>query len=410
MTSVSTTYELDVLRINVSAPRRLSTLAFSVLWFSGWIFTTAIAAAALVFQPEADFRTDAVGLVVWVFAGLPTAFGLLWAAGGRQEALFVAGSQLILQRRAWWVKRSRVLDAFAVRNLRVSRMVEGSSDRHAIRQFWTDGAGRIQFDCNRRTYGFGVSASETDAASIVATIAAGFPHMTTVNPETEAVKPPSRWRRWALVYVTFMLLVPITIPIRIVAQDRVTCFGGQNDLPYAPVDVASLHGPGRVYLVPFDGFPPDKAKAVADHYRRGFGTPVELAPAATSPSDAYNAARHQWSVSALLTMLKHLYPSERAVVIGLTESDIYIPGVNWRYAFSYRQEGRLAVVSTARMQRGCLGLVRASEDRLMARLRKMVGKNIGVLHYKLPLSRDRRSLLYAYVGGPQELDAMSERY
>jgi hypothetical protein len=41
------------------------------------------------------------------------------------------------------------------------------------------------------------------------------------------------------------------------------------------------------------------------------------------------------------------------------------------------------------------------------RLRKMVGKNIGVLYFGLPLSNDPRSLLYANIGGPQELDVMS---
>jgi hypothetical protein len=41
-------------------------------------------------------------------------------------------------------------------------------------------------------------------------------------------------------------------------------------------------------------------------------------------------------------------------------------------------------------------------------VRKLVGKNIGVMYYRLPLSRDPRSLLYARVGGPQELDGMSE--
>jgi hypothetical protein len=40
----------------------------------------------------------------------------------------------------------------------------------------------------------------------------------------------------------------------------------------------------------------------------------------------------------------------------------------------------------------------------------MVGKNIGVLYYGLPLSGDPRSLLYANIGGPQELDSISEMF
>jgi hypothetical protein len=33
-----------------------------------------------------------------------------------------------------------------------------------------------------------------------------------------------------------------------------------------------------------------------------------------------------------------------------------------------------------------------------------------VLYYGLPLSQDPRSLVYASVGGPQELDVMSESF
>ena len=408
--SVSTSVDLDTLRISASAPRRPLTIAFTVLWFAGWAFIIAVAVASLFLQPEADFANDAMWLGIWIAAGVPAGLGLLWAAGGRQEALLVSGPRVIVQRRAGWFRRARVLDAFSARNLRVIPPAPRSGDRHAIRQFWTDSTGRVQFECNGRTYGFGAMASDADAADIVATLAGRFPHMLAVNPEADAPQRTPRWRRWGLVYVTFMLLVPVTIPIRLVLQDRVTCFGGGAEPPEAPIDVSALPGAGRVYLVPFDGFAPERAAAVADYYRREFGTPIEVAPAAVAPSTAYNPVRRQASAGVLLEALARLYPSERAVVIGLTDADIYIPGVNWRYAFSYRRDGRLAVVSTARMNRGCFGLVRASEERRIARLQKMVGKNIGVMYYKLPLSGDPRSLLYAHVGGPQELDAMSPQY
>ena len=46
----------------------------------------------------------------------------------------------------------------------------------------------------------------------------------------------------------------------------------------------------------------------------------------------------------------------------------------------------------------------------MARLRKMVGKNIGIMYFGLEMSADPASMLYANIGGPQELDAMSEQF
>jgi hypothetical protein len=55
-------------------------------------------------------------------------------------------------------------------------------------------------------------------------------------------------------------------------------------------------------------------------------------------------------------------------------------------------------------------VVTAPEEVQFARFRKMVAKNIGVLYYRLPLSQDPRSLMYADIGGPQELDVMSDSY
>jgi len=134
---------------------------------------------------------------------------------------------------------------------------------------------------------------------------------------------------------------------------------------------------------------------------------MEVVPAVTD-AHAYNSDRRQLNANAVLALLQTQYPSERAVVIAVTDMDMYIPGFRWRYAFSYRREDRLAVVSTARMDHGCLGLFTAGKERRLARLRKMVGKNLGVLYYGLQLSDDPRSLLYANIGGPQELDVMSE--
>ena len=57
-----------------------------------------------------------------------------------------------------------------------------------------------------------------------------------------------------------------------------------------------------------------------------------------------------------------------------------------------------------------MGLWPADDVRLTARLRKMVGKNIGIMYFGLEMSSDPLSMLYANIGGPQELDAMSDRF
>jgi predicted Zn-dependent protease len=132
----------------------------------------------------------------------------------------------------------------------------------------------------------------------------------------------------------------------------------------------------------------------------------------TAPHALFDNSAGQLNAYAIGTLLAERYPEtgERRVAIGLTRSDMYIPGFGWSYAFSYRYGDRFAVVSSARMSHGCLDIVQADEARQLTRLRKMVGKNIGILHYGLPLSSDPRSLRYANVGGPQELDVMAETF
>jgi predicted Zn-dependent protease len=140
--------------------------------------------------------------------------------------------------------------------------------------------------------------------------------------------------------------------------------------------------------------------------------PVEVQPALEIPPSAYDASRDQLNSAELLAAIDQQYPQEttRTVVIGLTGYDMYNPGFTWIYSFSMRHADRLGIVSTARMSYGCLGLVEASPEQQFERLRKMVGKNLGLLYFRLEQTMDPGSMLYANVGGVQELDRMSEDF
>jgi len=212
--------------------------------------------------------------------------------------------------------------------------------------------------------------------------------------------------------VGLVLLPLVGIPARAIVTDRVSCFGVEPGEPVSPVDVRRLTPAGHVLLVPLDDFPVEVANSLAWWFRERFGTAIEVAPPLETPPEAFDEDRGQRSAVELVSLLKRQYgrSDNGEVVIALTGWDMYIPHLPWRYAFSYRGRDRFAVVSSLRMDHGCLGVVRAPEEVQAARLRKMVAKNVGVLHYRLPLSRDARSLMYADVGGPQELDVMSESY
>jgi predicted Zn-dependent protease len=94
-------------------------------------------------------------------------------------------------------------------------------------------------------------------------------------------------------------------------------------------------------------------------------------------------------------------------VIGVTGEDMSLQTqAAWRFAFSYRLRPCVAVVSYARMGVG------APPDSgvLTARLRKMVAKNLGVLVYGLPQSKDPRSVMFDDILGVDELDFIEENF
>ncbi|HVG31186.1 MAG TPA: hypothetical protein VM864_15865 [Pyrinomonadaceae bacterium] len=184
------------------------------------------------------------------------------------------------------------------------------------------------------------------------------------------------------------------------------CAGGSR---YVPLDAKSLKGHGRIYFVPLGDFPPDKAQGLRLYYRQKYGLSVELLARLPLDASAVNSRRQQLTAEEVVALMKGAHPElvadPQAILIGLTDDDMYIEQYDWQFTFSWRQEGRYAVVSDARMTLG-----RAGEGLSESRLRKMVTKNIGVLYYRLAQSDDPRSVLYKSVGGLRELDRMGEDF
>jgi predicted Zn-dependent protease len=95
------------------------------------------------------------------------------------------------------------------------------------------------------------------------------------------------------------------------------------------------------------------------------------------------------------------------LTIGITGEDIYLRSVNWQYAFGWRSDDRVAIVSYARMDPRFFNGAE-DVDLLHRRLRHMVTKDLGLMLFKLPVSSDRASPMYQDIGGLEELDAMGE--
>lgn len=180
---------------------------------------------------------------------------------------------------------------------------------------------------------------------------------------------------------------------------------------YTPIDKQSLRGSGRLYFIPLGDFPLSGVDDLAAVYKEKYGLFIETLPNLSLNPSVVDTDRQQIIAEAVVALMKGAYPdlanNREAILIGLTTRDMYIQQYNWQFTFSWRQEGKYAVVSNARMD---LDLPLGSEEKERIRLRKMVTKNIGIMYFRLPQSTDPRSVLYKNVGGLSELDYMGEEF
>ena len=171
-------------------------------------------------------------------------------------------------------------------------------------------------------------------------------------------------------------------------------------------------GKEKLYFVPVNSFSSAGVKLLVTYYKKKIGIDAITLEPLPLRLAAIDNRRQQLVAEDIVDLMKRTYPKlagdPNAIVIGLTNEDMYSRNCDWKFAFS-RWQGRFAVVSSARMNPLNLGAA-PNDDLLNIRLRKMVLKNIGLLYYELPTSRDRRSVLYDDINGVEDLDNMGEDF
>lgn len=164
---------------------------------------------------------------------------------------------------------------------------------------------------------------------------------------------------------------------------------------HVPAKLSELHGEGEVYFVPIG------AQAIAPlsllgHYKSKFDLTVHLLPQLPLEARAFDAKRKQYILEEMIEQMKQAHPDlakdANAVMIVLTNEDIYARSNGEKYVCSYRTEGRFAVVSTRRMDDAYWG-ASAKPELTLRRLQHTLTKSIAVLHYNLSLSADPESVL-----------------
>ena len=170
----------------------------------------------------------------------------------------------------------------------------------------------------------------------------------------------------------------------------------------------------RVFIVPIGAVRGLGLHELPDYYRQRFGLQVELlAPIPLEPN-VRNPERKQLIVEELVALMQRHLPNiandKSAVLIGVTDEDIYIRDLNWRFAYTaYRQAQRAGLVSSVRFTPSLYRL-RGKEGLLKARIRKMVSRTIGVLVYDLPFNDDPTSVMFRDLYGVDSADLMSETF
>jgi YD repeat-containing protein len=182
---------------------------------------------------------------------------------------------------------------------------------------------------------------------------------------------------------------------------------------------------GRVYLLPMDE---DAAVMLGDfpgYFKARLGIDVTILPmlslvderlnvgapgAATAPAKV-SAAAGQVSAEKVIDYMLREKPEILAeldsALIGVTSRDMTIESYGWRFATAYRRDGRFAIISTNRLH-DVPWYAGENPDVFPVRVRKVVLKNIALLHYPLDLSADPTSALAAGITSGADTDAMGE--
>ena len=172
-------------------------------------------------------------------------------------------------------------------------------------------------------------------------------------------------------------------------------------------------GKEKLYLIPLNNFSTKSLQRLVAYYKEKNGIDVITTAPLPLRLAAVDKRRQQLIAEDVIEYMKTNYPNyvldPNAIIIGVTDEDMYIRKRNSQYAFSYRSQGRFAVVSSARMNPLNFGEP-ANNDLLESRMRKMILKNIGILYYQYPTNHDPTSVLYEGVESVKDLDKMGEDF
>jgi len=152
----------------------------------------------------------------------------------------------------------------------------------------------------------------------------------------------------------------------------------------------------NVYLIPVGLAESESLQWAPAYYKSKLGIDVKVLPAIPLDPKLMDPSRNQLNADRWEEFLAAKYPEisrdPASILIGVTSSDMYIPGFVVSYAENFRHEGRYGMVSSARLHPPSL-LEKWNPEWLTSRVEKLLTKNLVMLYFDLPLSDDSTSLL-----------------
>jgi len=235
------------------------------------------------------------------------------------------------------------------------------------------------------------------------------------NPDLVLLRFVASWAVLAIVFMALFIGYVHTFLTELPkAPRRNRPASGAIAVSSPTASLSELRGRGTVYLVPFGEIDPVSVPRLAQDIQERYKLQVHLLPPISPPEWAKDPARKQFVAEDLVDALKLAYPKlgadRKAVIIGLTNEDMYISGLRWKYAFSFREEERFAIISSARLFQGEEDQKPVSPQVVQKRVTKLLIRDVGILYYRLQPSYNYKSILYREVVDPSDLDTIGDDF
>jgi predicted Zn-dependent protease len=167
--------------------------------------------------------------------------------------------------------------------------------------------------------------------------------------------------------------------------------------------------PRPVYIADLGPHPTISAQELVAFCRDKLHLTVEQIAALPADGVTEDPERHQMAAEDVIAMASQQLPqilgNPDAILIVITDRDMYVRQFSWKFAFSLRRDDRVAVISTARLNPTFLG---GPEDRnvLWSRTTKVLQRDLAQLYYRLPSNDDPGSLLNRAAPSVTAIDRM----